>query len=85
MNVITNKIRTEPVAVVGSIVTAGTAVLGALVTQGVVHLTADQIAGWIAAGTAVFGIPITFLVRNAVTPVVTLEAEAAAAAAAPQA
>lgn len=65
-------LKTEPVAVTSSVVTAVTTVLATLVIFHVVHFSAEQIAQAGLAVSALLAVPTTLFVRNQVTPTANL-------------
>lgn len=69
-------IKSEPVAVVSSITGAVSAVISAGVLLGAWHFTVDQAAAVVLAVQAVLAVPLTVIVRSAVTPNVNVAAEA---------
>ena len=61
-------IKGEPVAVVGSIVTAYHTIVAAVLAFGLANWTAEQVVTAEAAFVALLAIPVTLFVRNSVTP-----------------
>jgi len=68
-------VKNEPVAVVGSLVTAYHTVVAALLVFNAVHWSAAQVTQAEAAVVALLAIPVTLFVRNSVTPVATAAAD----------
>jgi hypothetical protein len=61
-------VKGEPVAIVGSLVSAYHAVVAYLLIAGIVHASATEVATLEGAVVAVLAIPVTLLVRSAVSP-----------------
>lgn len=61
-------IKGEPVAIVGSLVTAYHTIVAAVLAFGWADWTVEQVVAAEAAVVALLAVPVTLLVRNSVTP-----------------